>query len=157
MEALGLDWKLLLAQVANFGLLFVVLKKVLYKPLMKSLDERNSKIESAIKNSQEIESKLKNIEVKEVELLEKARKDAKKEKDEIIEMANIERKKILEEAKVSAKREVEKGISSIEQAKKEAVKNISDEYLDELTKKLYEKLNKKTKTEDYPMLKTLLK
>ena len=37
MEALGLDWKLLVAQMVNFGLLFFVLKKVLYKPLIKAI------------------------------------------------------------------------------------------------------------------------
>jgi len=157
MESLGLDWKLLVAQIANFAILFFVLKKVLYKPLMKAIDERNKKIENAVKNSQEIENKLNKMEEQRIVLLEKAKDEAKNEKEELLEIALTEKEKIIEEAKLSAKREVEKGIVSIELAKKEAVKNISDDYLQKLTDKLYIRFSSDSKKNNYPLIKKLLK
>ena len=37
-EAFGIDWKLLLAQAINFGVLFLVLSYLLYKPVLSTLE-----------------------------------------------------------------------------------------------------------------------
>ena len=42
---LGIEWKLLLAQGLNFILLLIILRKFLYKPILKMLDERRAKAE----------------------------------------------------------------------------------------------------------------
>lgn len=44
----GIDWKLLLIQAINFGLLLFVLTRFLFKPLMKTLDERRAKIAEGV-------------------------------------------------------------------------------------------------------------
>ena len=44
VEALGLNLPQLIAQVANFFLLLVILRLVAYKPILKMLDERKQKI-----------------------------------------------------------------------------------------------------------------
>jgi F-type H+-transporting ATPase subunit b len=157
MESLGLDWKLLLAQIVNFAILFVILKKVLYKPLIKAIDDRNKKINDALKNSQEIENKLKKIADTEANLISKAKENAKKEKDELMAAASLEREKMIEDAKESAKREVEKGLESLESAKKDAVNKISDEYVDKIAEKLLKRFSESTKQNKYPILKSLLK
>jgi len=56
MEALGLDIRLLVAQLINFGLLIFLLNKFLYKPLIKMLDDRKKKIAEAAENSIKIET-----------------------------------------------------------------------------------------------------
>jgi len=157
MESLGLDWKVFLAQIVNFGILLFVLKKVLYKPLMKLLDERNKAVNQAVTNSQTIENKLKKIEEEEQKLLDRAKQRAKKEREELMEIANEEKEKIINEAKLSAKREVEKGLESLESAKKEAVSQISDEYMEKVADKLFQRFNKSAKKEKYPLLRSLLK
>lgn len=157
MEGLGLDWKIFLAQIVNFGLLLFVLKKLLYGPLVKAIDERNKKIDSALKNSEEIENKLKKIEDQEADLLKKAKDRAKKEKDDLIAIATAEKEKIIEEAKLTAKHEVERGLSDLETAKKDVVNKISDEYVDKIAQNLIEHFSKSTKKGKYPLLKSLLK
>src|SRR3989344_4681980 len=52
---LGLDWKLLLAQMFNFGILAFVLTKLVYKPLLKALKERQ-KIAKANEEAEKIVS-----------------------------------------------------------------------------------------------------
>ena len=48
MEGLGIDWRMLLAQFINFGLLFGLLYLVAYKPIMRILDERSRKIKESM-------------------------------------------------------------------------------------------------------------
>jgi F-type H+-transporting ATPase subunit b len=55
---LGLDWKLLLAQAANFLVLLVVLYLVLYKPLLKILKARRERIEEGLSKSDEADHRL---------------------------------------------------------------------------------------------------
>ena len=43
----GINWKLLLIQGLNFGLLLAVLYKFLYKPVLSMVDTRRAKIEKA--------------------------------------------------------------------------------------------------------------
>ncbi len=56
MEALlafGVNWKLLLIQGLNFGLLLLVLYQFLYKPLFALLDKRQGVIEKGLKDAEE--------------------------------------------------------------------------------------------------------
>ncbi len=81
MEALanlGIDGRLLLAQVVNFFILFFVLKKFAYRPMLAMMDERSTKIEKGLKDAERAEKRLKEIEEKEKEALASARSDAKK-------------------------------------------------------------------------------
>lgn len=52
LDAFGIDWKLLLAQLINFGVLFVALTWLLYKPVMKTLDERAAKIRQGVEDAE---------------------------------------------------------------------------------------------------------
>lgn len=157
MEKLGLDWKVLMAQIVNFVLLLIILRKFLYGPLVKMLDERNKRIAGALDDSKKIEEKLLNIEKKEIELLNLAKEKAKKEREEILEIALKEKEKIIEQAKDAANREVEKGLEKLQSAQKEAVKVLSDKYMEEIVTDLYKKFSERTKKNNYPMLKSLLK
>lgn len=106
-------WQVLF-QAVNFGVILFVLNKVLYKPVMKMLDDRAKKInegmaaaEKNLKEAGEIE-KLKKAEVA------KARKDAAA----IIRQAEVEAKKaadnILEASKKKAKDEAERIVKNAE-------------------------------------------
>jgi len=65
----GVNWKLLLIQAINFGVLLAALTYFLFKPLMKAMDERRAKIAEGVRASDEASQKLEN---------------AKKESDEIV-------------------------------------------------------------------------
>lgn len=52
MEALGLNPGFLLSQIINFVLLFVLLRMVLYKPVLKMLDERRQRIAQSLEDAE---------------------------------------------------------------------------------------------------------
>jgi F-type H+-transporting ATPase subunit b len=81
MDALaniGVDWKLLLAQVVNFALLFLILKRYAYKPMLAMMDERTTKIEKGLSDAAAAAKKLQEVAQEEKTILAAARTDAKK-------------------------------------------------------------------------------
>ncbi|OGG74110.1 ATP synthase F0 subunit B [Candidatus Kaiserbacteria bacterium RIFCSPLOWO2_01_FULL_54_20] len=50
--AFGINWKLLLVQAFNFGLLLAVLWYFLYRPVLKMIDDRRQKIAEGVQNSE---------------------------------------------------------------------------------------------------------
>lgn len=57
LSAFGINGKLLLAQLINFGVLFAGLSYLLYRPVMKMLDERSEKIALGVKSAEEATAK----------------------------------------------------------------------------------------------------
>ena len=141
MEALGIDGRLLIAQIVNFGILLFVLNKVLYKPLIKLLDERKKNIKDALANNLAIENKLAEISEKEKEILKTSQIKAGEQADKLIEMASEEKRKLIEEARILAEKETQKGIERIKAAEAEAQKRIkvrfTKDVVEEITQKLY--------------------
>jgi F-type H+-transporting ATPase subunit b len=124
-----IDWKIIIAQVINFGLVFLVLYLFALKPLKKLMSERENKIAKGVTDAKE-----------NAELIEKT----KKEYDAVLNKARTEANTIFQEGKreadlkkaemlENAKKEVDTMIASgkktlegekakiIEEAKKEIV------------------------------------
>lgn len=88
LNQFGVKPILLFAQIVNFILLLYILKRLLYKPLLKVLEERKSKIAESLKNAEQIELKLAEIEKSRDKKLEAAAKESKKMIDEAMASAN---------------------------------------------------------------------
>lgn len=58
LNQFGINPILLAAQVVNFLVLLFILKRFLYKPILKVLGERKQKIEDSLKNAEAIEKRL---------------------------------------------------------------------------------------------------
>lgn len=56
--AFGIDWKLLLIQAVNFGVLLAVLTYFLYKPILRIIDERREKVAEGVRVAEEAARKL---------------------------------------------------------------------------------------------------
>ena len=104
IHKLGIDWKLLVAQVVNFLVLLFLLKKFLYKPVLELLAKRRAAIAESIANTERIAQELKSIESRKIAEVEKAKKEA----DVIIEQARIAAKARGEELFNEAEKRVEK-------------------------------------------------
>lgn len=123
-NALGLDLRILLAQLINFAVLVFVLYRFGYKPILSFLDERRTKIEKGIKNAKKAEENLEDIAKKEKEVLAQARKEAQeiislakdtaeKSKTEIMAKAQEESQKLAEAAKLKIEEEKNRIIREI--------------------------------------------
>ncbi len=102
LHAFGIDVKLLLAQAVNFGVLLVVLWLVLYKPVMKTLDERKAKIAKCVLDADEASKKLAGADEEASAIVHKADMEASALVSSARETANAEKVRLLKEAEERA-------------------------------------------------------
>jgi F-type H+-transporting ATPase subunit b len=103
MEAIGINPQLLVAFLINFLILFGLLTAVLYKPILKMLDERQAKIKESLDQAEKIKEQTARSE----EQVKAAIESARKEGQSIIAQASQIAEKIKEEAKDGARKEAE--------------------------------------------------
>lgn len=87
-EQFGIKPILLLAQIVNFLVLLLILKKFLYGPILKVLENRKQKIVESLKNAEEIEAKLLQTEEDREIVIRKAFEEAQKIVNEATKSAN---------------------------------------------------------------------
>jgi len=76
ISVFGLEKSLFLFQVANFLIIAFILKKFLYKPLMRMLDERKNKIDKGLKDAEDAGIALENAAQERQKILSAAKVDA---------------------------------------------------------------------------------
>ena len=80
---LGVDWRLLIAQLVNFLVLFFVLRRFLYKPVLDLLERRRQRISEGLRDAERSKERLQGIE---------------RERTQILHQAASERQRVLEGA-----------------------------------------------------------
>ncbi len=154
MDALGrigIDGSSVLLYAVNFGVLFVVLTKLVYKPLLRFLDERRETIRRSLEEAKELQERFKQeVEEKELQqatLLDEMKKQVHEAKAQaethskaIMEAAEQERERILQEARQEVGR---LQASVIQEAEKEIVERIELAVLAVLREKALSKDAKK--------------
>lgn len=149
MENLGLDYKLLIAQVINFGLFFLLFKKFIAKPFLNLIKEeeinenKNEQLKSKLlKQDEEIELKRNSL-----------KEELVKKEDELITSAKERAKsielKIIEDAEDQAKRLKHDALIEVESERQDLYKQLKNK-ISELSliivdKALKEVLNEETK------------
>lgn len=124
---MNIDWFTLIAQVVNFLILVVLLKYLLYNPIVKAMDKREERISSRLSDAEtkreeaeekldDYEKKLANLEKEREQTLASARDEAEERK-----------KKLIAEAREEVEKLKEKWIQSIERDKKSAARKIRTE------------------------------
>lgn len=157
LAKLGVDWKLLLAQAVNFAVLFWVLRRFAYQPMLDFLEKRSVRIEQGLKDAEAASQKLSEIEAKEKTVLAEARTEAraiitaaevsaKKRDGERATETEAKVKRLLEEAEEKIREEREKALAS-------AKEEIGELVMLSVEKILHEKADG---TEDAALLKKLV-
>ena len=100
----GINPYLLGAQIINFLILFYLLKRFAYKPILKLLEDRRKTIEESLINADKTKKILDEAFKKEKEIL----KNAEKTTDQMLKDTKNEAFNILEDARNNAKKDAEK-------------------------------------------------
>lgn len=99
----GVNPILLAAQIVNFLVVLFILQKLVYKPLLKLLDERKRKIEESLENAEKIQLELEETELKRAQVIENAIEEGKK----IISEATAQGSQMMAESQAKAKADME--------------------------------------------------
>ena len=104
MDALGIQWQILLAQTISFSIVFFVLWRFAYKPIFTMLQARRDKIAEALANAEKIKADV-------------AKTEAERQK--ILADAGDRANKLIDEARQAAaqvrEQETQKAIAAAEQ------------------------------------------
>jgi F-type H+-transporting ATPase subunit b len=107
LDNFGFNPILFTAQIINFVIIFFVLKKILYKPVMDTLKKRDEEIKKGLKDKEDAEKLLLEAEEKESKIL----KDAQTKAEKIIADAKLEATDTKAQIEESARKEAEKMLS----------------------------------------------
>lgn len=124
MDKLGIEPKLLLAQVINFIIIIFVLGKLLYKPILSMLEKRRKEIEEGLKLTEKMRQEDEKFQEKKQKMLETTRKEAQAIIDEARKQAKEEEKDILATAHKEAEQIVEKGKSDAIRVRQDMEKDV---------------------------------
>lgn len=144
---LGIDWKLLVAQLVNFTILITILYKLLYKPMLDMFQKRKNTISRSLKEAKKIEEDLKNLEqVKDLEMRE-ARVQSKELVNKAAAAAEEQKNRALAETKSASDKLVSEAKDIIRLQREQMLKELEKE-TGGLAVLMVEKFFKKNMTKD---------
>ena len=127
MELLLPKLGLIVWTLIAFGIVFFILKKFAWKPILKSLDDREKNISESILSAEKVKMEMASLKSENEALLAKARE----ERAMMLKEAKDTRDKMINDAKVLAKEETNKIIadaqSAIEQQKMAAITDLKNQ------------------------------
>jgi len=97
---LGIDWRLLISQAVNFLLLLIILRILVYKPLLNLLHKRQERIEEGLVKADEADKRLLAVE----EIGKEKVKDAERTALQILKKTELDAKTLEEKLIAEAKR-----------------------------------------------------
>ena len=121
ISKLGIDWRLLIAQIINFLILLGILYKFLYKPVLAMFEKRTATIEKSLEDAKKIEENL---------MAAEAARDAK------IMEARDEGRKIVEKARGLAEAQGAEIVAKSKAAVDAVVKQSKEQIIAEKSKML---------------------
>lgn len=119
---LGIDIKLFIAQIINFGLLLWFLKKFFYTPVVKRIEEDERELEKARKQKEILENEKVEFQKLKTQELAEARKKAEK----IV----AEAQRLAEKMKEHTQREIQEEKKKVLQQIRQRLKDLSHEEQD---------------------------
>jgi F-type H+-transporting ATPase subunit b len=142
----GVEWPFFIAQLVNFAILFFLLKRFLYKPILDMLEKRRVEIEEGLYHAKQMSEDAKKFEVDQTELREKAKKESQHIVDNAVLAGERIRDGILKDAAEKAKEFSLQAELRIEEERKKMMSEVKGEVLT-LASSIVEKiLNEKMDT-----------
>ena len=148
ISKLGIDWRLLIAQIVNFLILLGILYKFLYKPVLAMLEKRTATIEKSLEDAKKIEENLKAAEAARDAKIMEAREESRKIVEKARGLAEAQSNEIVAKGKAAVEAVVKQSKEHIVAEKtkmlEDAKGKISELVFAATEKILREKLNEKS-------------
>ncbi len=142
LHTFGIEWKMLIAQLVNFGILFFVLTKLVYKPLLKNLAEKEKSAKESEEKTSSIENLLKETEEKQKQVIAEARLHGEKIIKDAESNAQLLKNTIVEDAKKEASKIIEIGEKNIKEDQERFRKEFKSEALNLIAEALEKTVGK---------------
>ncbi len=128
--ALGINLPSLIAQLINFTLLFVLLSLLLYRPLLRVLDERRKRIQEGLEASDEAKQRLSQTEQQVAAELDRARQEGQTLVGQAQQMSARLQEEAHQQARAEAEHLLERARGEIQLERDSAIAQLRREFAD---------------------------
>jgi F-type H+-transporting ATPase subunit b len=122
LHAFGIDWRLIVIQIFNFGLLVGVLWYFLYTPVLKLLSDREAKIKQGVLDAEAAERARKDADVARTQVLKEAHTEASQIVSRATLHAEEKEKAMIAETQERIARDLASAKAQSEELKKDAIR-----------------------------------
>lgn len=123
----GLNWKLLLIQAVNFGIVLFLLQRFLYKPILRIIDERRLKIQKGLSDAEQAAARLAAAEKESKAAIAEAAAHSRQMVERAEASAKAKEAEILKEAAVKVRRQEEEALREAELLKQQTIEESREE------------------------------
>ncbi len=127
MEALGISPELLITQIVNFIILLIILRLLLYKPILNMLNSRKQKIQESLEYADRVKKEAADQQKEFERKLEETRRETQAAAQAAAQVGEKEREAILTQARDEARKLVEQAKEQIEYERKQMMAELHDE------------------------------
>ena len=127
MEALGINAGFLVAQLVNFGVVFLALALLAWRPLTRALDERALRIAKQLEDAEVAAKARQNAETEAAQIIEKARREASSFADEARARGEESAQGLLVDARAEAEKIVADARSKAEAERNRQLSDMRDQ------------------------------
>jgi len=104
MGKLGINLPLLIAQLINFGLVVLILSRLLYRPVLNALNARTARIQESIENAEQVKQQLSRAQQDYEAQIARARQEAAQILAQANERAQVQAREVIANAQAEAER-----------------------------------------------------
>ena len=123
MEQLGINYGFLIVQIVNFLIMFVILRKWAFIPIMNMLQQRRETVQKGLEDARIAQEARENAEKEAEKIMSEARSQAAVEAREVTSRAEEQAKEVVRAAEAKAGQAKEEALAEVEQ---ERVRVLSD-------------------------------
>ncbi len=128
LASLGINLPTLVAQIVNFVILFGLLYLVAYKPIMRMLDKRSSKIKEGLEQAEVMKEQAAHAEEAVTKQLEAASREGQERIARAVQIGEEVKQKATQEARQEAEALIARARSSIQQERDAAITELRREF-----------------------------
>lgn len=122
-------WTMIFAWI-NIFILYLILKKILFKPVKNMIDSRQKEVDDMLKDAEDAKTNAEAMEAEYKEKLEAASVESEEIVKNAIRKAQLKEEEILKEADNAAAKKLERAEEQIAMEKKQALCDVKDEVAD---------------------------
>lgn len=123
-------WYELVWAVINFGILFFLLRKFLFRPLMGMMEKRRQEISANLKQAEEARQEASRLQAEYRQQLAAAQREAQEIIDRAVRAAEEAKARLVSEAQAEAARVRDRALEAIVQEKEKALAELREEVTD---------------------------
>jgi F-type H+-transporting ATPase subunit b len=130
LDALGINLGYIFSQIVNFTLLAVLLYFVAYKPVLRMLDERSTRIQKGLQDAEDASRRATEMEHEYEMRMNEARRDGQEIIAQATQMSEKARQDILAEAREEARAQIDRAREEISRERDQAMTELRQQVAD---------------------------